>query len=204
MENGYGGTAGAMPTKMGGHHTDQAADTVCFRTTSTVGNEMLTCEVTYTLIPGNMAVGPNNTIVSGDDSHRQTLRTGRPLFTLLRKVRLAEDPTQPPSPTPMDPKLPWKYNAQIKDPVTNALTPVMDQELCHYVTSFNVEYYANNQQFSQIDPSPFPESNPAGQEPPNSNPVYRVPAIRVTLSVVDDIGERQERTFQKEIWLPQG
>jgi hypothetical protein len=29
-------------------------------------------------------------------------------------------------------------------------------------------------------------------------------SVRVTLVIVDDIGERQERTIQKVMWIPQG
>lgn len=208
MENGWAGTADALPQKMGGHHTDGAGDTICFRSTTTVGDAMQTCEVTYTLIPGSKAVGANNTLVAGDDTHKATLRTGRPLFTLVRKVRVAEDPAAGGgagvASTPVDPKVAWKYNAKVKDRVSGAMVDIMDQELCHYVLSFNLEYYAVNQQFSQLDPSPFPESNPAGQEPVGTSSLYRVPAIRVTMVVVDDVGERQERTIQKTIWIPQG
>jgi hypothetical protein len=32
---------------------------------------------------------------------------------------------------------------------------------------------------------------------------YRIPAIRVTMRIVEDIGERQERTVQKVMWIPQ-
>ena len=104
----------------------------------------------------------------------------------------------------MDPKIPWKYSAKVKDKVTGGMVDIVDQELCHYVISFNLEYYSVNQQFSQLDPSPFPETSPAGQEPQGAASFYRVPAIRVTLVVVEDVGERQERTIQKEIWIPQG
>jgi prepilin-type N-terminal cleavage/methylation domain-containing protein len=207
MENGYAGTPGQLPTKMGGHHTDQAGDTICFRSTTTVGDSMQTCEVTYTLIPGDQAVGPNNQLTKGDDSHRKTLRTERALFTLVRKVRVSEDPKMAAGGAggiPLDPKIPWKFTGQVKDRVTGAMNDVIDQELCHYVISFNLEYYAANQQFSQLDPTPFGESNPVGQEPVGATSYYRVPAIRVTLVVIDDIGERQERTIQKTIWIPQG
>jgi prepilin-type N-terminal cleavage/methylation domain-containing protein len=203
MENGYAGTAGQMPSKMGGHHSDQAGDSMGFRTSTTMGYTMQTCEVTYLLIPGDKAMGPNNQIVQGDSSHQTTIRTQRPLFTLIRQVRLAEDPAAVGGGgAPADPKQPWKFMPQIKDPVTGAMTPLIDQEICHYVISFNLEYYSINQQFSQLDPSPFPQSNPAGQEPQGSAVMYRIPAIRVTLVVVEDVGERQERTIQKEIWIP--
>ena len=204
MENGHAGTAGQLPTKVGGYHADQAGDTISFRSTTSVGDTMQTCEVTYTLIPGDQAVGPNNALVAGDSSHASTVRTNRALFTLLRKIRVAEDPAGGGGGAALDPKIPWKYSPKVKDKVTGAMVDVMDQELCHYVTSFNLEYYAVNQQFSQLDPSPFPESNPAGQEPQAATSFYRVPAIRVTLVIVEDVGERQERTIQKEIWIPQG
>jgi len=209
MENGWASTADAFPQKVGGHHTDAAGDTICFRSTTTVGDSMQTCEVTYSLIPGSKAIGPSNTVVSGDMSHQATLRTGRALFTLVRKVRVAEDPGAGGAggaggAVSVDPKVPWKFTAKVKDRVSGAMIDVMDQEICHYIVSFNLEYYAANQQFSQLDPSPFNESNPAGQEPTGSAVIYRVPAVRVTLVIVDDVGERQERTIQKAIWIPQG
>lgn len=210
MENGYAGTPGQLPAKMGGHHTDQAGDTICFRTTTTVGDSMQTCEITYCLIPGDHAVGANNQIVPGDSTHAKTLRTDRALFTLVRKVRVSEDQSGAAGGAggaagiPIDPKIPWKYTSKVKDKVSGTMSDVIDTELCHYVLSFNLEYYAANQQFSQLDPSPFPETNPAGQEPQNATTAYRVPAIRVTLVIVDDAGERQERTIQKTIWVPQG
>jgi prepilin-type N-terminal cleavage/methylation domain-containing protein len=208
MENGFAGTPGQLPTKMGGHHTDQAGDTICFRSTTAVGDSMQTCEVTYSLIPGDQAIGPNNQLVPGDSTHAKTVRTDRALFTLVRKTRVAEDPAGAggggAGGVPLDPKIPWKYTPKVKDKVSGAMVDVIDQELCHYVISFNLEYYSVNQQFSQLDPSPFPESNPAGQEPTGATSFYRVPAIRVTLVIVEDVGERQERTIQKEIWIPQG
>jgi hypothetical protein len=83
---------------------------------------------------------------------------------------------------------------------------IQDQELCYYVVSFNLEFQANNRTFSQLAPSRFPHDDPLGNDlGPNDQPgtAYRVPAIRVTMRVVEDVGERQERTIQKVMWIPQ-
>jgi hypothetical protein len=206
MENGYAGTPGQLPQKMSGHHTDQAGDSMGFRASTSVGNSMQTVEVTYSLIPADHAIGPGNTLQAGDSTHAKTVGTGRALFTLVRKLRSPVDmsvqgaaPQAPPSPN-----LPWNFNCKVMDPSTGTLTDLIDEELCHYVISFNLEYYAQNEMFSQLEPSPFPQSQPAGQEPPFSPTLYRCPAVRVTLVVVDDAGERQERTIQKVIWVPEG
>jgi len=74
------------------------------------------------------------------------------------------------------------------------------------VVSFNLEYLANNRTFSQLAPSRFTHDDPLGNDlGPNdqAGSAYRVPAIRVTMRIVEDIGERQERTIQKVMWIPQ-
>jgi hypothetical protein len=94
---------------------------------------------------------------------------------------------------------------QVKDKSGN-MTVVQDQELCYYVLSFNLEYLANNRAFSQLAPSPFPHDDPLGNDSgPNdtAGTAYRVPEIRATLRIVEDASERQERTIQKVMWIPQ-
>lgn len=197
MENGYLTTPGQAPSfNVSGGHDTKAGDRMSFRTTSGVGDTLQTCQVTYELIPGDMALDATGATVAGDSSHRQTVRTNRGLYTLVRRVRVA----LPTNPTVFD------QVAQVKDKVTNQMVTVVDQELCHYVVSFNLEYYANNQQFSQLDPSPFPRGDPLGDGvgANDTSTPYRVPAIRVTIVIVEDIAERRERTIQKAMWIPQG
>ena len=195
-------------------HSERAGDAMGFRTVTTVADTIQTCEVTYLLIPGDHvldspAVGASSTInkpvgdigkflQNGDSSHTKTARTMRPLYTLVRRCRM-QNPAQAAG-LPVFDLIP-----QVKDKQGNLVT-VQDQELCMYVVSFNLEYMASNRAFSQLGPSPFPHNDPLGDDlGPNDQPntAYRVPAIRVTMRIVEDVGERQERTIQKVMWLPQ-
>jgi prepilin-type N-terminal cleavage/methylation domain-containing protein len=202
MENGYVSSPGAMPSyNVSGGHTDKAGDRMSFRATTAVGDTMQTCQVTYELIPGNMAIDPSGSVVAGDDSHRNIVRpdaTGsyRGLYTLVRRVRTAD----PATPTIFD-KIP-----QVRDRATGSLVSVPDTELCHYVVSFNLEYFASNYTFSQLEPSHFTSSDPLGdgKGPNDTTTPFRVPSIRATLVIVEDVGARQERMVQKAIWVPQG
>jgi len=203
MENGVIAAPGQIPSyNVGGPpsvHTERAGDHMSFRTTTSAGNSMQTCQITYELIPGDRTIDQSGAIVAGDSSHQRTARTRRGLFTLIRRIRVAN---------PTTPNI-FSEFATVKDPVSGSIVKVEDQELCHYVISFNLEYYANNQTFSQLDPSPFPSGDPLGDADRNggkndTTTPYRVPAIRVTLVVVEDVGERQERTICKTMWIPQG
>jgi type II secretory pathway pseudopilin PulG len=195
-------------------HYERAGDALGFRAVTTVGDTLQTCEVTYLLIPGDHVletppVGSQSPInrpmadigkmlQPGDASHTTTARTKRPLYTLVRRVRMQNTAIQ--SGDPQFDQIP-----SVKDKQGNMIT-VQDQELCYYVVSFNLEYLANNRAFSQLAPSPFPHEDPIGNgSGPNDSPgtAYRVPAIRVTMRVVEDVGERQERTIQKVMWIPQ-
>ena len=196
MENGVSSAPGREPAynASGGHH-DHAGDRMAFRTTTAVGDSMQTCEVTYKLIPASMTIDQQGSLQSGDDSHRETVRTRRALFTLIRAVRTADPASDPPQFTQIP---------KVMDRVTGAMANLVDMEVCHYVISFNLEYFANNQSFSQLDPSPFPSSDPLGDglgDNDVANP-YTVPAIRVTLVIVEDVAERCERTVQRVIWIP--
>ena len=205
MENGYCAASGVSPSyNVGGAstHIEKAGDRMSFRTTSAVAQTMQTCEVTYELIPGNKCLDASGALQSGDESHRETARTKRGLFTLVRRVRTI-DPAKP-APKAGDP-LVYDMIPKVKDLAPPfGLVAVQDTELCHYVVSFNLEYLANNQMFSQLDPSPFPKGDPLGDNKGANDTTtpYRIPAIRVTLVIVEDIAERQERTIQKVMWLP--
>jgi hypothetical protein len=195
-------------------HYERAGDAIGFRAVTTVADSLQTCEVTYLLIPGDhvletSAPGSSSPInrpmadigkllQPGDASHTKTARTQRPLYTLVRRVRM-QNPTLV-SGNPVFDQIP-----QVKDKQGNMVV-VQDQELCYYVVSFNLEYLASNRAFSQLAPSPFPHEDPLGNgSGPNDAPgtAYRVPAIRVTMRIVEDVGERQERTIQKVMWIPQ-
>ncbi len=195
-------------------HFTRAGDAMGFRSVTTVGDTVQTCEVTYLLVPGDHVldsptpgtssginkpdVDVSSYLKSGDFSHTTTVRTKRPLYTLVRRVRM-------PSPLAKSGPPVFDQIPQVKDK-SGASVVVQDQELCYYVVSLNLEYMANNRQFSQLQPSPFPHQDPLGDDlGPNDTPgtAYRVPAVRVTLRIVEDVGERQERTIQKVMWLPQ-
>jgi hypothetical protein len=195
-------------------HFERAGDAMGFRTVTTVGDSVQSCEVTYLLVPGDHvldtpppgAMSPINRpmgdlgklLQTGDASHTKTVRTNRPIYTLVRRVRMQNPTLQNGEPV-------FDQIPQVKDKSGNTVV-VQDQELCYYVVSFNLEYLASNRAFSQLAPSPFPHEDPLGNDTgPNDSPgtAYRVPAIRVTMRVVEDVAERQERTIQKVMWLPQ-
>ncbi len=221
MENGVSGAPGNFPTYnvSGGHHTT-AADRISFRTTTTVGDAIMTVQVLYELIPGDRALSPpavselpvppqpTGGTQGGDSSHRKTVRTNRPLFTLVRRARIMNTANP---------------NMWDQIPLDDTGAQIPDTELCHYVISMNLEYMANNMTLSQLEPSYFTSADPPspvdplgngkgvndlgvpppGEPDPTQGP-FRVPAVRITLVVVDDIGERQERTISRVIWIPTG
>ncbi len=210
MENGGTGGAGNFPTYgVSNRHLVGAADLAEFVATTSVADTVQTCKVTYELIPSNYALSVAGTATAGDQSHRETVRTRRGLYTLIRRVRVA-DPN-----IPVMPGVAPRYDKMPQDRLGN---PVADQELCHYVISFNIEYFDSTQKFSQLEPSPFAralgrQNDPLGngQGPNDVNPpppavptALRVPYIRVTLVVVEDTSERQERVIQKVMWVRVG
>ncbi len=195
-------------------HFERAGDAMGFRTVTTVGDSIQTAEVTYLLVPGDHvldtpapgAMSPINRpmgdvgklLQTGDSTHTKTVRTKRPLYTLVRRVRMQNPAMQQGEPV-------FDQIPQVKDKSGN-MTVVQDQELCYYVVSFNLEYKASNNAFSQLAPSPFPHEDPLGNNTgPNDQggTAYRVPEVRVTMRIVEDSGERQERTIQKVMWIPQ-
>ncbi len=211
MDNGNSSPSGyGVPPvyNAGGQgHVGNAGDRLIFRTTSTVGDTLQTVEVEYALIPGSKALGtpsgglPGTNVVGGDPAKGKTVGQAgspRPLFTLVRRVRAADSNGE--------------YTLPAKDKSDNV---IYDSELCRFVISFNLEYLADNQNFSQLEPSPCPTpafagggggdplGNGAGQNDTGPTP-YRVPFIRVTLVIVDDAAERQERAIHKTISIPMG
>ena len=198
MENGYISAAGLEPQmNVSGGHMDKAGDSISFRSTTTVGDTLQTVQVTYMLIPSNKVLDASGSgkLLTGDQSHKETARSQRGLFTLVRQVR---------GPDPDKPNL-WRMPVMIKEKGSSTQTVVPDQELCHYVISFNLEYLANNMTFSQLDPSPCPSSDPLGDRNGANdavNTALRIPAIRATLVITEDTAERQERTIQKVMQIP--
>jgi hypothetical protein len=213
LDNGKVGIAGNPPTYNAGanDHVGVAADRLIFRATTTVADTLQTVEVEYCLVAGSKAVDapsgslPGNNLTNGDPSKAQTVGINgppRPLYTLIRRVR-AYDPAS------------GAYSLPAKDKQNNV---VQDMEVCHYVISFNLEYYASNALFSNLQPSRCPSSaawgaadgnDPLGNgqganDGMNGGTAYRIPMIRITLVIVDDSAERQERTYPKVIMIPMG
>lgn len=210
MENGGVASPGSFPVYgVSDRHVEGAADLIQFVATTDVGDTVQTGLVTYELIPSNYAISITGASTAGDQSRKETVRTRRGMYTLVRRVRVP-DPS-----VPILPGVPPRYDQMPKDRLGNV---VADQELCHYVISFNLEYFDNTMKFSQLEPSPFTRkigvaNDPLGnkQGPNDTNPpppaiptALRVPYIRATLVVVEDVGERQERTLQKVMWVPMG
>lgn len=198
MENGYISAPGQEPTmNIRGGHSDKAGDSFSFRSTTTVADTLQSVQVTYRLIPSNKvldASGSGRTL-EGDSSRKETARSQRGMFTLVRQLR---------GPDPENPRI-WRMPVLVKERGTNNQTVVPDQELCHYVISFNLEYLASNMTFSQLEPSPCPSSDPLGDRQGANDAettALRIPAVRVTLVVVEDTHERQERTIQKVMQIP--
>src|SRR6185436_4781207 len=122
-------------------HNERAGDAMGFRAVTTVGDSVQTCEVTYILIPGDHVLesppaNSSNTInkpptdVSGllqrgDTARVRTVRSNRPLYTLVRRVRL-QNPTQTTG-LPVFDLIPVVTDKQGNKVV------VQDQELCYYV-----------------------------------------------------------------------
>lgn len=199
LQNGYLSGPGQKPTKVSGGHENKAGDMMSFRATTTVGDSLQTVQVTYMLIPGNQVMGPIGTAPSaGDSTHEMTARTGRGLFTLVRQVR---------GPNLQDPRV-YDQPVKVREKGSATEVEVQDQELCHYILSFNIEYLSRTLNYSQLDsPGPCDSDNPIGDGlKANDEPgtAIRMQSLRITLVIVEDIAERQERTIQKVMWIPQG
>ncbi len=107
----------------------------------------------------------------------ETVRTKRPLYVLRREV----------------------YELG-----TNTLLSQLD--LCHYIISFNIEYYDTaSKKFRQISDLSEPKDKfkwPIGDKDPEGEVLHS--GLRVTLIVVASGGEHQERVIPKVMWLPLG
>ncbi|MEW6027575.1 MAG: hypothetical protein AB1599_09825, partial [Planctomycetota bacterium] len=73
--------------------------------------------------------------------------------------------------------------------------------ICHYVLSFNIEVYnRTNREFQQL--SEVNNNYPIGDSQPVTE---RLPlGLRITLRVVANAAERQERVFSRVVWMPMG
>ena len=73
--------------------------------------------------------------------------------------------------------------------------------LCHYVLSFNIEVYdRNSRSFKQLSETSY--NYPIGDKTPVNE---KLPlGLRVTLRVIANAAERQERIISRVIWIPMG
>lgn len=167
-------------------------DKMNFRTFTSAGGVFQGVDITYIL-----GEERDPTILAETGGTGKTLKTKRQLYALYR--------------------VPKTIN---KDGTTGSLIGdaknQTDQEreaamaLCHYVLSFNVEYFdTTRKQFREItDHSIDPTSNrdifewPIGDGNPASEQLHR--ALRIVLRVVADAAERKERIFPRTIWIPVG
>lgn len=209
--NFYTVVAGGGAEEVGGHYLQgagatykAAADVLSFRAVTTAADVPGMYQITYYL-KGDAEGG----------ARLKTARSDRPIYTLMRRITIAaggEGVTAN-----------WTAFPLV-DPDNNSGTAnsvaIQEEELCHYVLSFNVEYLASpnsggqgGMNYSQLQPSPCPWSDPLGNAagindlgggPPGATGPYRVPAVRVTMVVVDDNGERSERMISHVFEIPMG
>lgn len=190
-------------------HVRQGADKIQFRSVTVGGDLTQQLLVTYVLEP------------SGDPT-RSRGKSTRYIYVLKRYLQ-APNPSDP---GVFDVRPQDSSGATLEEPDTMDGNPATSEELVHYVTSFNVEYYGNDGRFSQLHPSPCPPTEPLGDGKsandgmtwdaaqgkwipwnelvPPGTPGVRIPYLRVTLTVLDDVGERQERTITRVFWVPTG
>ena len=202
MENGRTCTPGQPPrfNTSGNDHVGTAADRISFRALTSVADTMQKVQVTWELVPSNFFIDSAGNLQTLDAPLHCRIRTPRAIYSLVRRVRAA------------NPGDPTKYTEMAKDSLG---VNVPDSEMCHYVLSFNLEYMGEGQIWSQLEPSPFtsrrvPSPNDPlgnGQGPNDLDPnggALRVPAVRATIVIVEDTGERQDRVFTKVFWIPVG
>lgn len=200
MRNGVSNTNGSITYDVGGGHTENAADMIIFRSVVSAGPALHLSEVTY-----HLQQEPASEM-------KTTVRTNRPLYVMIRRIRGSG--TSLPTPDSPDSSYtcpvagcPYTKAQKYVNPVTGSgEIKVTDQDLCHYVLQFNLEYLSDKGLFSQLDPSPFPVTDPLGNNsgPNDTTTPYRVPAVRATIVVTEGPEESTERMFSRCIWLPMG
>ncbi|OHB74314.1 MAG: hypothetical protein A2Z34_07480 [Planctomycetes bacterium RBG_16_59_8] len=197
MENGVIQDNGTINYGVGGGHDSSAGDRLTFRTTTRVSDTMVqTVEIVYDLVQS--AVDERKkTIVRYDETGSEV--RSRPMYILRRTMRAVN---------PADPS---KFDQPVKDgagKIIHDWNGTSSHELCEFLLSFNVSYYADNHPYSELDPSPCPETDPlgdgAGKNDPPSTPAYRIPKVRITMIVIDDAGDVQERVFALDVDIPMG
>lgn len=188
---------------------EAAADVLSFRSVTLAGDQVGSYQVTYYL-KGDAEGG----------SRHKTWRTQRPIFTLMRRVTEASPAESTTDNWTRLPKIDLNLDGTPD-------TTIQEEEVCHYVLSFNIEYLARENggqggmNFSQLEASPCNWSDPLGDgDPPSGvsgndtdddgdpltitdNP-YRIPQVRITIVIVEDNGERSERMITHVFQIPMG
>lgn len=210
MDNGVGGLSGGVaadPKWAGTGPLSLAADRLSFIATTLVGAMQQSARITYFLLPGQKALDAEGKIEEGDPDTGRTMATpafpnGRPLYTLIRRILVLNPAT-------------GRFDLRATDQLGK---PIPDMELCRFVTTFNLEYFANTLTYSQLEPSPFQSNVTAGAkfdalgngmgendgEGTEGAIPIRLPSVRVTITIVEDRAARQERIIQKVIQIPMG
>jgi len=127
-----------------------------------------------------------------------SVRSGREMRVLLRRLWLVKSSTA------------WAALAgaaggkplDIAAATSAGFTLIEESPLCHYVTSMNVEVFADGVYYQLHDggANPYPASMmPLGDDPSDPGMPRK---IRVTLRVLDGAAERAERCLMREIWIP--
>jgi type II secretory pathway pseudopilin PulG len=190
-----------------GANYEAPADLISFRSATTVADQPGIYQITYYL--------------KGDpqgNERQKGLRSNRPIYTLMRRATVQGTKTLPEDWTDL-PKADYDL-----DGVMEATIP--EEEVCHYVIGFNVEYFSNTMNFSQLAGGAAPNRNPtAWKDPPiavtDVDPLgnglgdndttgdawatpLRIPMIRITLIVIDNNGERSERVISHAFQVPMG
>ena len=197
-------------------HYRTAADVISFRSTTLIGGSIRTAQIRYIIEPEtDPATGTPKT----------TRRTNRTLYVLKREVTdlvtaAGADPVPNANalvPTAVPPAT-STFSCAGKPLLDDLGAAIPPSELVQYVVSFNIEYLADNLQFSQIGTGAaeyFPPTDPLGwfsgaadrndpQPAPSVFTGFRLPALRVTLRVIEDVEERQERVISREMKIPMG
>ncbi|NUN47333.1 MAG: type II secretion system protein [Candidatus Brocadiae bacterium] len=99
-------------------------------------------------------------------------------------------------------------------PFTFMSMPLIEEgDLCHWVMSFNIEACYDASPTDPTNPATYMELDGAGNPylssvMPLGDALATDPRIprkfRITIRVIEGAGERQERTFQREVWCPLG
>lgn len=165
-------------------------DKITLRTFTSAGGIFQGVEITY--IAGKET---DPTILTETGGTGKTLKTKRQLYALYRIPKtINKNGTTGPL---------------IDDPQLEAGEEEAAMALCHYVLSFNIEYFdTTRRQFRQIPDHisdsvpkdvfdwPIGDANPVGEQ------LHR--GLRIVLRVVANAAERQERIFPRIIWIPVG